>query len=332
MPSSVDTPFCLPEPELLPLPSPLVSDLEYSLQTCLGSLDLHITSAFRLVSDAVVSDFTAYATGKSYTQNSSSTLSGPIVPCWVELSELVRGTQNAELLASLQDRGDPRDLVTAVLSKANFEVGADCVFPAGRSTFLDDRQGAVSLRKKYTFVQCYLAAGRTFQISKIPSSSAEEENERFALSQIPLDYDSICAEKNTSVFLTTNSSSPTKNRKSTTTLAVKNQLTTLAKKASLVYKLRFPGQLLMKSAVQIECTPKRVLTRELICEVCEISAADLYCEADRAHFCTRCDVKHHGQNKLLEKHVRRGIEHSPYQFGLCEAHPTERYEAVLLGN
>ncbi|CAD7947626.1 unnamed protein product [Amoebophrya sp. A25] len=66
------------------------------------------------------------------------------------------------------------------------------------------------------------------------------------------------------------------------------------------------------------------------CEICEQKTALVYCVNDRAHFCRGCDVEHHSQDALLQKHRRLGIEHSPYQFGMCDIHPSERYEAVCL--
>ena len=51
--------------------------------------------------------------------------------------------------------------------------------------------------------------------------------------------------------------------------------------------------------------------------------ATVYCVNDRAHFCAPCDEEHHNQDRLLQKHKRLGIEHSPYQFGVCPIHPTD---------
>ena len=68
----------------------------------------------------------------------------------------------------------------------------------------------------------------------------------------------------------------------------------------------------------------------LACDRCEKSSATIYCPQDRAHFCDYCDSAHHQSSKLLIKHQRLPLYHSPFQFGFCSLHPAERYESVCL--
>ena len=67
-----------------------------------------------------------------------------------------------------------------------------------------------------------------------------------------------------------------------------------------------------------------------MCEMCEANAATLYCDQDKAHLCVSCDESHHSSSKLLMRHVRLPIYHSPFQFGYCQVHSGDRYECVCL--
>ncbi|KAF4659310.1 hypothetical protein FOL47_007623 [Perkinsus chesapeaki] len=69
---------------------------------------------------------------------------------------------------------------------------------------------------------------------------------------------------------------------------------------------------------------------EMVCDVCGISDATVYCPADRAHFCDACDASHHSVSALLLRHTRVPLCHSPFQFGECPEHPPELIESVCL--
>ena len=60
------------------------------------------------------------------------------------------------------------------------------------------------------------------------------------------------------------------------------------------------------------------------CDRCDSSVATVYCPQDQAHFCPSCDEEHHASSKLLVKHTRLPVYHSPYQFGYCETHQSNR--------
>ena len=66
------------------------------------------------------------------------------------------------------------------------------------------------------------------------------------------------------------------------------------------------------------------------CDRCESAPAVLYCPQDKSHFCTACDLAHHASSKLLLKHVRKPVYHSPYQFGFCAIHVAEKIESACL--
>ena len=67
-----------------------------------------------------------------------------------------------------------------------------------------------------------------------------------------------------------------------------------------------------------------------ICEICDQNPATLYCDQDKAHLCATCDEAHHTSSKLLMRHVRLPIFHSPFQFGFCTDHKSDRFECVCL--
>ena len=64
------------------------------------------------------------------------------------------------------------------------------------------------------------------------------------------------------------------------------------------------------------------------CDRCETAAASLYCHQDKSHFCAPCDAAHHASSKLLLRHIRKPIYHSPFQFGYCTTHADEKIEFV----
>lgn len=66
------------------------------------------------------------------------------------------------------------------------------------------------------------------------------------------------------------------------------------------------------------------------CEVCKEKEATVYCNQDKAHLCEACDEIHHSGSKLLMKHSRLPVFHSPFQFGFCQVHRSDRYECVCL--
>jgi hypothetical protein len=77
-------------------------------------------------------------------------------------------------------------------------------------------------------------------------------------------------------------------------------------------------------------TPSGRLGHAAICEVCGEAESTIYCPSDRAHFCEDCDTRHHASSKLLMRHNRVSVHHSPLQFGRCTVHHSEFVEFVDL--
>jgi hypothetical protein len=69
---------------------------------------------------------------------------------------------------------------------------------------------------------------------------------------------------------------------------------------------------------------------EVTCEMCNAASATIYCDQDKAHLCDECDRNHHSQTKLLVRHARLPVYHSPFQFGFCKEHSGDKYECVCL--
>lgn len=90
---------------------------------------------------------------------------------------------------------------------------------------------------------------------------------------------------------------------------------------SLVSKLN-------KLAVGAEATESSEFSVK--CEMCTTEDASVYCGQDKAHLCAACDESHHASSKLLMKHARLPLYHSPFQFGTCATHQSDKYECVCL--
>jgi hypothetical protein len=74
----------------------------------------------------------------------------------------------------------------------------------------------------------------------------------------------------------------------------------------------------------------QVTTFSIQCEMCKEKEATIYCGQDKAHLCAECDEAHHVRSKLLMKHSRLPLYHSPFQFGFCPEHQSDRLECVCL--
>ncbi|KAK6591145.1 B-box zinc finger domain containing [Cryptosporidium xiaoi] len=96
------------------------------------------------------------------------------------------------------------------------------------------------------------------------------------------------------------------------------------------YQVKFCDQILPTMLVEVEFKPLRIEISQPICEMCEINISTLYCESDKAHLCASCDEYHHSSSRLLSKHQRVPVSQSPYQFGFCPHHSTERIDSVCV--
>ncbi|KAF7456581.1 B-box zinc finger domain-containing protein [Cryptosporidium felis] len=96
------------------------------------------------------------------------------------------------------------------------------------------------------------------------------------------------------------------------------------------YQVKFCDQILPTMLVEIEFKPLRIEISQPICEMCDVNISTLYCESDKAHLCASCDEFHHSSTRLLSKHQRVPVSQSPYQFGFCPHHSTERIDSVCM--
>ncbi|OII72708.1 B-box zinc finger domain-containing protein [Cryptosporidium ubiquitum] len=96
------------------------------------------------------------------------------------------------------------------------------------------------------------------------------------------------------------------------------------------YQVKFCDQILPTMLIEIEFKPLRIEISQPICEMCDINISTLYCESDKAHLCASCDEFHHSSSRLLSKHQRVPVSQSPYQFGFCPHHSTERIDSVCM--
>ena len=64
-----------------------------------------------------------------------------------------------------------------------------------------------------------------------------------------------------------------------------------------------------------------------VCENCEDANATVYCQADDAKLCDKCDRSlHPASNKMASRHKRDSVESKPAMFGACATHPDKSVE------
>ncbi|CAK0823067.1 unnamed protein product, partial [Prorocentrum cordatum] len=86
----------------------------------------------------------------------------------------------------------------------------------------------------------------------------------------------------------------------------------------------------LRSGEQVVFEQRPVQLQPPLCDVCNSQVARLYCKNDNAHFCARCDAKHHTENAFFARHQRFDMKHSPFLYGFCPYHPSERLETACL--
>ncbi|KAJ8324616.1 hypothetical protein O5D80_006862 [Batrachochytrium dendrobatidis] len=93
------------------------------------------------------------------------------------------------------------------------------------------------------------------------------------------------------------------------------------------YYIKNPAQVLPQYIVHYEFDPvKEKQSREkAICDNCEDELATMYCSADAANLCNKCDLALH-QTKLASRHVRSAIGQGADVFGNCRHHPDKAIE------
>ncbi|KAJ3087204.1 hypothetical protein HK102_011592, partial [Quaeritorhiza haematococci] len=93
------------------------------------------------------------------------------------------------------------------------------------------------------------------------------------------------------------------------------------------YYLKNPAQILPQYVIHYEFDPTRERrSREKArCDNCEIEVATVYCAADAANLCNKCDSKLH-ETKLASRHVRSPIGKGADIFGHCRHHPDKMIE------
>jgi len=80
--------------------------------------------------------------------------------------------------------------------------------------------------------------------------------------------------------------------------------------------------------VQFELDPSREeALKSPLCDMCQESTAEVFCEADEACLCRDCDEEHHTRgNKLMQRHRRMALQDRPKRFGFCAFHPDSQVE------
>lgn len=98
----------------------------------------------------------------------------------------------------------------------------------------------------------------------------------------------------------------------------------------MIYRVKKASQVLPSMVLEFSFQCLLIDVTQPLCEVCELLPATLFCPADRAHLCDECDDLHHSATKLLARHKRLPVTHSPFQFGQCPNHPSEMIDCVCM--
>ncbi|KAH6571454.1 hypothetical protein BASA60_007166 [Batrachochytrium salamandrivorans] len=93
------------------------------------------------------------------------------------------------------------------------------------------------------------------------------------------------------------------------------------------YFIKNPAQVLPQYIVHYDYDPlKEKQSREkAMCDNCEDELATVYCTADAANLCNKCDTLLH-QTKLASRHTRSAIGQGTDVFGNCRHHPEKSIE------
>ncbi|KAL8446580.1 hypothetical protein Emed_005034 [Eimeria media] len=98
----------------------------------------------------------------------------------------------------------------------------------------------------------------------------------------------------------------------------------------MMYRVKKGSQVLPSVVLEFSFVSLLIEVSQPMCEVCELLPATLFCPADRAHLCDECDELHHSGSRLLSRHKRLPVTHSPFQFGQCPNHPSEMIDCVCM--
>ncbi len=93
------------------------------------------------------------------------------------------------------------------------------------------------------------------------------------------------------------------------------------------YIVKDGAQVLPTYVVTIEWDPQteRRSRQKVVCENCEQDTATVFCQADAANLCAKCDESMHS-SKLAARHVRLPLDQGPQTFSHCRTHPDKIVE------
>ncbi|CAD7924782.1 unnamed protein product [Amoebophrya sp. A120] len=334
---------------------PTAQAWEYWLQVCLGTGELHAARAWSLGGPAQQTVFHRYA---------REFFAGPVVGCWVPLQELRPDMPTAQDFADTAHfRFDPDavqfsfgsvDLKDRSAAKRHAFVLVHVALGRTYSPGINDEE-----KRLFSTAAAVGSKNRSGVLSGSPITNRLQDDHAGGglLTQnatpCPPGYDSVCERNTEKSGGALGALGRTIEDEDETILGGYRSKATSARRAAwsrsaspggsdggknvaaadefgFRYTVQATQQVYPIALLEVEFTGIPVRTPPFICEVCDEELATVYCLNDRAHFCETCDDAHHRQDPLLQKHRRVGIEHSPYQFGMCTIHPRERYEAVCL--
>ncbi|KAL8271405.1 hypothetical protein Esti_004606 [Eimeria stiedai] len=266
---------------------------EYWLKLSYFTADLHVVRAWSLNSKSTEVSFESQARASV-----ASSLRPPWPPRQLSSDAASAFALHGPVVYSFLDADcmqDPQDLDEVLKGKrftCNWE---QQIFPAGAL----EAPSSYSASPTGTFrvLLCKLATGSTL--------AHDESAGDFATREIPGAYASLALIE----------SSPATNE---------------TKMLRMMYRVKKGSQVLPSVVLEFSFVSLLIEVSQPMCEVCELLPATLFCPADRAHLCDECDELHHSASRLLSRHKRLPVTHSPFQFGQCPNHPSEMIDCVCM--
>ncbi|KAJ5079887.1 zinc finger protein constans-like 10 [Anaeramoeba ignava] len=165
----------------------------------------------------------------------------------------------------------------------------------------------------YYFILCKIVIGRPFVSEKILTKS-----------QIPHGFDSLhlVDEKQPDVSL----ESKKKSRNSSPFKPNPKDVFEKEKVFSNRYRVYDSAYILPVYLAEFEIQEVEESTDQNLCDFCEKKQATVWCENDKAKFCSECDLEYHSSNKLLSRHKRVPITQAETSYGKCPIHPDVEIE------
>lgn len=285
--------------------SPAFSQLEYDLQSLSKASTLRITQAWEISNPNLTVQFD---------RKSKHLL---ILDSWMNVQMLKAPNLESDVIK----RGFQGNCLVFPMGKVNMSNNTAALESLSSSMLSQESQTSHSnnsgkIRKR--MICCKVAVGRAFCAVDLATSNEA----------IPEGYDSFYLDPSHEEYTSSKSS----NNSFASPLNLLENLDfcgeqNINSSLSLQFAVKDSCQVLPRFIVECEFDPKaeKQSRQKSTCENCESALATVYCQADAAHLCSRCDTEIH-KSKLTSRHARMSLEKGPQCVVSCRIHPERMAE------